>query len=45
MGESVDIARREDEAAAKLKGILSQLVLVMSRRPRAIAALEVVAAS
>ena len=45
MRESIDIARREDEASAELKGILAELVLMMSGRPRAIAALEVVTAS
>jgi hypothetical protein len=44
VGESIDISRREDEAAAELKGILAELVLMMSGRPRAISALEIVAA-
>jgi hypothetical protein len=45
VGESIDISRREDEAAAELKGILAEFVLMMPGRPRAIAALEIVAAS
>lgn len=44
MGKSIDISRREDEAAAELKGILAELVLMMSRCPRPISALEIVAA-
>ena len=43
MGEAVDVPRREDEAAAELKGILAKFVLMMPGRFRAIAALEIVA--
>jgi hypothetical protein len=45
VGKSIDISWREDEAAAELKGILAELVLMMSGRPSAIAAFEIVAAS
>ena len=44
MDKSIDISRREDEAAAELKWILAELVLMMSGRPRPISALEIVAA-
>ena len=45
VGEAIDISRREDEAAAKLEGIRAKFVLLMTGRPRALAALEIVAAS
>jgi hypothetical protein len=45
MGEAIDISWREDEAATELKGIHPKFVLMMPRRPGAIAALEIVAAS
>lgn len=44
MGEAVDVSRAKDEAAAELKGILAQLVLMMPRRAGSIAAFEIVAA-
>ena len=44
MGKSIDIPRREDEAAAELKWILAEFVLMMSGRARAISALEIVTA-
>jgi len=43
--EAIDVSRREDETPAELKGILAKFVLTMSGRLRAIAALEIVAAS
>ena len=45
MGEAVDISRREDETPAELKRILAKFVLMMPGRLRAIAALEIIAAS
>jgi hypothetical protein len=45
VGEAIDISWREDEAAAKLEGIRAKFVLLMTGRPRALAALEIVAAS
>jgi hypothetical protein len=44
VGKSIDISRREDEAAAELKWILAEFVLMMSGRPSAISAFEIVAA-
>lgn len=44
VGEAISISRRENKAAAKLKRIPSQFVLVMSGGASAIAALEIVAA-
>jgi len=43
--EAIDISRREDEAAAKLKRIRAKLVLPMAGRTRTLAAFEIVAAS
>jgi hypothetical protein len=43
--EAIDIPRREDEAAAKLKGIRAKFVLLMTGRPRALAVFEIIAAS
>jgi hypothetical protein len=45
MGEAIDTSRREDEAAAKLKGIRSKFVLLMTGRTSALAAFEIIAAS
>ncbi len=45
MREAIDISRRENETPAELKGILAKFVLMMPGRLRAIAALEIVAAS
>jgi hypothetical protein len=44
MGEAIDIARAKDEAAAKLKRILSQFVLAMARRAGAFAGIEIILA-
>ena len=45
VGEAVDVGRRENKTPAELKGVLAKFVLTMPRRLRAIAALEIVAAS
>ena len=45
VGEAIDTSRREDEAAAKLKGIRSKFVLLMTGRTSALAAFEIIAAS
>jgi len=45
VGEAIDVGRRENKTPAELKGILAKFVLTMPCRLRAIAALEIVAAS
>jgi hypothetical protein len=45
VGEAIDVSRRENETPAELKRILAKFVLTMPGRLRAIAALEIVAAS
>ena len=44
VGEAVDVARAEDEAAAELEGIAAKLVLLVAGGAGALAALEIVAA-
>jgi hypothetical protein len=44
VGEAINIAGTEDEAAAQLKGIQAQFVLTMACGASAIAALEIIAA-
>jgi hypothetical protein len=43
--KAIDIPRREDEAAAELKGIRAEFVLMMSCGAGAIAALDIIAAN
>lgn len=45
VGELIDVSWREDEAAAKLKGIRAKFVLMMTGRASALAAFEIVTAS
>jgi hypothetical protein len=45
VGKAIDISRRKDEAAAKLKGIRAEFVLMMSRSAGPIAALDIIAAN
>ena len=45
MRKAIDISRRKDETAAKLKGIRAEFVLMMSRCAGAIAALDIIAAN
>jgi len=45
VGEAVDVGRRKNKTPAELKGVLAKFVLTMPGRLRAIAALEIVAAS
>jgi hypothetical protein len=45
VGKAIDISRREDEAAAKLKGIRAKFVLLMAGRAGALAAFEIIATS
>jgi hypothetical protein len=44
VGETIDISRGEDEAAAELKGILAKFVLLVAGGAGALAAFEIVAA-
>jgi hypothetical protein len=44
MGEPVDVSGAKDEASSKLKRVLPQLVLMMTRRECTLAALRIIAA-
>jgi len=44
VGETIDISRSEDEAAAELEGILAEFVLLVAGGAGALAALKIVAA-
>jgi hypothetical protein len=45
VGKAIDISWREDKAAAKLKGIRAKFVLLMTGRPRALAAFKIIGTS